>query len=54
MSKKSEKKEEERKGKVKVKTAVSLLSPNFAFCACPNFASSYFASGSEGREVYDR
>ena len=26
---------------------------NFAFCACPNFASSYFASGSEGREVYD-
>ena len=26
---------------------------NFAFCACPNFASSYFASGSEGRKVYD-
>ena len=24
---------------------------NFAFCACPNFASWYFASGSEGREV---
>jgi len=40
-SKKSEKRGEERKGKVKVKTAVSLLnpnSPNFAFCACPNFA----------------
>ena len=26
---------------------------NFAFCACPNFVSLYFASGSEGREVYD-
>ena len=25
----------------------------FAFCACPNFASSYFASGSEGHELYD-
>ena len=26
---------------------------NFAFCACPNFASKYFTSGSDGREVYD-
>ena len=26
---------------------------NFAFCACPNFASCYFASGSEGRQVYN-
>ena len=26
---------------------------NFAFCACPNFASWYFASESEGRKVYD-
>ena len=26
---------------------------NFAFCACPNLASWYFASGSEGREVWD-
>ena len=57
--KKSEKRGEERKWKVKVKTAVSLLNPktrktrNFAFCACPNFASWYFTSGSEGREVYD-
>ena len=39
-----------RKRKVKVKTAVS---QNFALCACPNFefASSHFASGSEGCEV---
>ena len=28
-------------------------SRNFAFCACPNFASWCFASGSEGRQVYD-
>ena len=28
-------------------------SKNFAFYACPNFVSLYFASGSEGREVYD-
>ena len=28
-------------------------SRNFVFCACPNFASWYVASGSEGREVYD-
>ena len=32
---KSEKSGEERKRKVKVKTAAS----NFAFCACPNLAS---------------
>ena len=31
----------------------SSKSRNFAFCASPNFASWYFASGSEGREVYD-
>ena len=40
--KESEKIREERKRKVKVKTAMSLLNPttrNFAFCACPNFAS---------------
>ena len=42
--KKSDKRGVARKRKVKVKTAVSLLnpktwSPNFAFCACPNFAS---------------
>ena len=46
----------DRKQKVKVKIAVSLLNPktrNFAFCACPNFTSGYFASGSEGRKVYD-
>ena len=39
---------EERKRKVEVKTAVSLLNPkqsrNFAFRACPNFARKYFAS----------
>ena len=29
-------------------------SHNFAFRACPNFASKQFASGSEGREVYDQ
>ena len=30
----------DRKQKVKVKIAVSLLNPKtFAFCACPNFAS---------------
>ena len=28
-------------------------SRNFACCTCPNFASCYFASGSEGREVQD-
>ena len=28
-------------------------SRNFAFCTCPKFASCYFASGSEGREVQD-
>ena len=43
------KKGEERKRKVKVKTAVSLLNPK----TCPNFASKYFASGLEGREVND-
>ena len=56
MRQEKRKKKEERKRKVKVKTAVSLLNPktrNFAFCACPNFPSWYFASGSEGREVYD-
>ena len=26
---------------------------NFGFCACPNFASKYFSSRSEDREVYD-
>ena len=31
----------------------SQKSQNFAFCACPDFASRYFESGSEGREVYD-
>ena len=53
--KKSERRGEERKWKVKVKTAVSLLTPksNFAFCVCANYASWYFASGSEGHEVYD-
>ena len=45
MRQESEKRGEERK------TAVSLLNPKF--CACPNFASWYFASGSEGCEVYD-
>ena len=39
-ARKAKKKGEERKGKVKVKTAVSLLKPkNFAFCTCPNFTS---------------
>ena len=38
-------KNEERKEKVKLKTAVSLLNPNFAFCTCRNFARWYFASG---------
>ena len=28
-------------------------SRNFAFYTCPNFASCYFASGSEGREMQD-
>ena len=52
--KKSEKRGEERKRKVKVKTAVSLLDPKTrTFAFWPNFASQYFASGSEGREVYD-
>ena len=40
--KKIEKREEERKRKVKVTTAASLLNPrtlNFAFCACANFTS---------------
>ena len=46
-------KNEERKEKVKLKTAVSLFNPNFAFCTCRNFARWYFASGSEGREVHD-
>ena len=32
------KKREEREEKVKIKTAASLLNPNFSFCACPNFA----------------
>ena len=40
---KRKKREEESRWKVNVKTAVSLLNPkttrNFAFCACPNFAS---------------
>ena len=49
---------EERKQKVTLKTAtMSLLNPKtiakFAFCTCLNFANKYFASGSEGREVYD-
>ena len=50
--KKSEKRREDREKakKVKVKTAVSR---NLAFCACPNFAGWYFASGSEGPEVCD-
>ena len=42
MRQKKRKGGEERKQKVKVKTAVSLLNPktrNFAFCTCPNFAS---------------
>ena len=38
-ARKVKKRGEERKLKVKVKTAVSLLNPKFAFCACPNFAS---------------
>ena len=56
MRQEKRKKKGGEKAKVKVKTAVSLLNPkipNFAFYACPNFASWYFASGSEGREVYD-
>ena len=48
--KKSEKRREERKRKVKVNLNQSR---NFAFCACPNFASWCFASGSESRQVYD-
>ena len=42
LGKKSEIRGEERKLKRKVKTAGS-RSRNFAFCACPNFASWYFA-----------
>ena len=41
-ARKAKKRREERKQKVKVKTAVSLLNPktrNLAFCTCPNFAS---------------
>ena len=49
--KKSKKRGEERRRKVK--TAVSLLNPKtrnlLSACACQNFASWYFASGSEGR-----
>ena len=49
---KSKKEGRRESEKLKVNTAVPLLR-NFAFCACPNFASRYFATGSEGCEVYD-
>ena len=49
---KSKKRGKEKKRKVKVKTAVSLLKPNFAFCVRLNFASYYFAHESQGHKVY--
>ena len=55
--KKNKKRREERKRKVKVKTAVSLLNPKtkskFCFLRMPELRKLYFASGSEGRQVYD-
>ena len=51
-----EKKNEARKAKKEGRRESEIKSQdsrNFAFCACPNFVSLYFASGSEGREVYD-
>ena len=56
MTQENQKRGEERKRKVKVKTAMSLLNPktrNFAFCICSNFVRLYFVSESEGREMYD-
>ena len=60
MSKKSEKRGEERKGKVKVKTAVSLLNPKTVEILLSAHARTSQAdilhldsSGSESREVYD-
>ena len=32
---------------------IDLKSWKVAFCTCPNFASYYFVSGSEGRKAYD-
>ena len=43
-------KTKETKRKVKVETSVSW---DFAFCACPNFKSWYFASAVEGRQLLD-
>ena len=53
--KESEKRGKERKRKVKVESVVLLLNPcrNFVFCACPNFARTYFAPGWKGRGVYN-
>ena len=58
MSQEKRKKGEERKRKVKVKTAVSLLIPKtisiFLLSAHARTSqANIFAAGSEGREVYD-
>ena len=52
-AKKREKRGEEKKRKVKVKTAGSLLNKKTEILLSAHARTSHFASGSEDREVYD-
>ena len=55
MRQEKQKKREGEKVKSKSQDCCVTFKPkswNFAFCACPNFANWYSASGTEGREVY--